>query len=98
MDLAVYDSQRLLVCVEVKERTAQLQDLVKRLRTHKAAVNLSEPDRGDDPLRKAKYPSVASRCTSAAWRSVLALNTASAIRRVRHSSSRETSFLGSSRC
>ena len=55
MDLAVYDSQRLLVCVEVKERTAQLQDLVKRLRTYEAAVNLSEPDRGNDPLRKAKY-------------------------------------------
>src|SRR2546426_3591018 len=55
MDLAVYDGQRLLVCVEVKERTAQLQDLVKRLRTYEAAVNLSEPDRGNDPLRKAKY-------------------------------------------
>ena len=55
MDLAVYDGQRLLVCVEVKERTAQLQDLVKRLRTYEAAVNLSEPDRGNDSLRKAKY-------------------------------------------
>jgi len=48
MDLAVYDDQRLLVCVEVKERTAQLQDLVKKLRTYEPAVNLSEPDRGND--------------------------------------------------
>ena len=55
MDLALYDGQRLLVCVEVKERTAQLQDLMKGLRTYQAAVNLSEADRGNDPLRKAKY-------------------------------------------
>jgi len=55
MDLAVYDGQRLLVCVEVKERTTQLQDLVKKVRAYEPAVNLSEPDRGNDPLRKAKY-------------------------------------------
>lgn len=34
MDLAVYDGERLLVCVEVKERTTQLQELVKRLRVY----------------------------------------------------------------
>jgi hypothetical protein len=55
MDLAVYDAQQLLVCVEVKERATQLQDLMKKLRAYESAVSLSAPDRGNDPLRKAKY-------------------------------------------
>lgn len=55
MDLAVYDGERLLVCVEVKERTTQLQDLVKKLRTYDGIPNLPQMDRGNDPLRKAKY-------------------------------------------
>jgi len=55
MDLGVYDGERLLVCVEVKERATQLQDLVKKLRTFESAVSLSAPDRGNDALRKAKY-------------------------------------------
>ncbi len=55
MDLAVYDRDRLLVCVEVKERARQLQDLVQKLRAYESAVSLSAPDRGNDPLRKAKY-------------------------------------------
>jgi hypothetical protein len=55
MDLGVYDGERLLVCVEVKERATQLQDLIAKLRTYESAVNLLEPDRGNDPLRKAKY-------------------------------------------
>jgi hypothetical protein len=55
MDLGVYDGERLLVCVEVKERATQLQSLITKLRTYESAVNLSEPDRGNDPLRKAKY-------------------------------------------
>jgi hypothetical protein len=46
---------RLLVCIEVKERAAQIQDLVKKVRAYEPAVNLSEADRGNDPLRKAKY-------------------------------------------
>ncbi len=55
MDLAVYDGDRLLVCVEVKERATQLQELVKRLRTYEETLDLPKLDRGNDPLRKAKY-------------------------------------------
>lgn len=55
MDLAVYDGERLLVCVEVKERTTQLQELVKKLRTFESTPDLPQLDRGNDPLRKAKY-------------------------------------------
>lgn len=49
------EGERLLVCVEVKERTTQLQDLVKKLRTFEGTFNLAQLDRGNDPLRKAKY-------------------------------------------
>lgn len=55
MDLALYREGRLVVCCEVKERASQLQALVKGIRTYEAGINFSQPDRGNDPLRKAKY-------------------------------------------
>jgi hypothetical protein len=55
MDLALYRNGELQVCVEVKERRSQLQRLFQRLRTHEATVDLDVPDRGNNPLRKAKY-------------------------------------------
>lgn len=55
MDLALYHGDRLRVCVEVKERRTQLQRLLHRLRGHEGEVDLKAPDRGNDPLRKAKY-------------------------------------------
>jgi hypothetical protein len=55
MDLALYRDGRLVVCCEVKERASQIQDLVTRLRTYQQRIDPSQPDRGNDPLRKAKY-------------------------------------------
>lgn len=55
MDLALYQGDTLQVCVEVKERRTQLQRLLQRLRMHEPKVDLDAPDRGNDPLRKAKY-------------------------------------------
>lgn len=55
MDLALYRDGRLVVCCEVKERASQIQELVRKLRTYGEGVNLNQPDRGNDPLRKAKY-------------------------------------------
>jgi hypothetical protein len=55
MDLALYREDRLVVCCEVKERASQLQELVKGLRAYEKGINFSQPDRGNDPLRKAKY-------------------------------------------
>ena len=55
MDLALYDGQRLLVCVEIKERASQPEMLVRQLKAYESVVPLSAADRGNDPLRKAKY-------------------------------------------
>jgi len=55
MDLAVYDGKTLLVCVEVKERATQLHQLVEKLGAYKEILDLPTLDRGNDPLRKAKY-------------------------------------------
>jgi hypothetical protein len=55
MDLALYDGDRLLVCVEVKERARQVQQLVASIRKYEHGIDFQAPDRGNDPLRKAKY-------------------------------------------
>ena len=55
MDLALYQGERLLVCVEVKERESQLQNLIRQLKMYEPGVDLAAPDRGNDGLRKAKY-------------------------------------------
>lgn len=55
MDLAVRREGQLLWCIEVKERPAQLERLLRKIESHGAGVNLQAPDRGNDPLRKAKY-------------------------------------------
>lgn len=56
IDIGVFlpDGQKLFV--EVKERRAQWETLIKRVKDlgHRG-VDLSTPDRGNDPLRKAKY-------------------------------------------
>lgn len=44
-----------VVCCEIKERASQIQELASRLRGYGEGVNLSQPDRGNDPLHKAKY-------------------------------------------
>ena len=56
MDLAVYSDDGLQWCVEVKEQAArQLAPLVAGIRQHGQRVDFEVPDRGNDPLRKAKY-------------------------------------------
>jgi len=55
MDLAFYDGDVLLVCVEVKFEASQLPELIRKIKSYELSVDLESPDRGNDPLRKAKY-------------------------------------------
>ncbi|MBI4390341.1 MAG: hypothetical protein HY575_00495 [candidate division NC10 bacterium] len=55
MDLAVRRGAQLLWGIEVKEQPAQLDRLLAELGSHGSGVDLKAPDRGNDPLRKAKY-------------------------------------------
>ncbi len=55
MDLAVRAEGHLLWCIEVKEKAVQLDKLLAELESHGNGVDLDAPDRGNDPLRKAKY-------------------------------------------
>jgi hypothetical protein len=55
MDIGVYSAGQLVVCCEIKEKSIQATRLVSRMKSHQAGVDLSKPDRGNDPLRKAKY-------------------------------------------
>lgn len=55
MDISVYAGAELSVCFEVKERTSQLGPLLKGIKRHSVGVDLTSPDRSNDPLRKAKY-------------------------------------------
>jgi hypothetical protein len=55
MDVSVYRHDDLLLCCEVKERARELDGLLARILDYAIGVDLHEPDRGNDPLRKAKY-------------------------------------------
>ncbi len=55
MDLALYRDGRLVVCCEVKEKASQIQELLKDIKQYEQRRDLSQPDRGNDALRKAKY-------------------------------------------
>jgi hypothetical protein len=56
MDISVRRGQDLIWCIEVKEKKAQLDQLLKGIKRHGAeGVTTQGPDRGKDPLRKAKY-------------------------------------------
>jgi hypothetical protein len=56
MDLAARRGGKLLWCIEVKEKIVDLEHLLMGLVAHgTAGVDLKAPDRGKDPLRKAKY-------------------------------------------
>jgi hypothetical protein len=55
MDLTLSTDDGLLLCVEVKERLEQLRWLIAGLRRYETAVDQRAADRGNDPLRKAKY-------------------------------------------
>jgi hypothetical protein len=55
MDVGIYRDGQLVVCCEIKEKSSQAVRLVSRMRAYQSRVDLSEPDRGNDALRKAKY-------------------------------------------
>jgi hypothetical protein len=55
MDITVYRDGSLLVCVEVKEKAAKLDELLEGLHQYEDGIDRSVDDRGNDPLRKAKY-------------------------------------------
>lgn len=55
MDLALYQDEKLVICCEVKERARQIQRLINEIMKYQPAVDFAVPDRGNDPLRKAKY-------------------------------------------
>jgi hypothetical protein len=55
MDIGVYDGDKLIVFCEVKENSNQALALVQGVKQHEQYVDLNAEDRGNDPLRKAKY-------------------------------------------
>lgn len=55
MDLALYQNGRLLVCYEVKEKANQMKRLITGIKAYQEQIDYDAPDRGNDPLRKAKY-------------------------------------------
>lgn len=55
MDLAVYDGKKLAVCIEVKEKATHIKRLISGIKKYQNGVDFISPDRGNDPLRKAKY-------------------------------------------
>jgi hypothetical protein len=54
MDIAIYQNDRLFIYCEVKENVSQIQKLIRGIKTYQSGVDLAAPDRGNDPLRKAK--------------------------------------------
>lgn len=69
MDVSVYWHRELLWCIEVKEQAKPLAAFITDITRHSGSIDWSKNDRGDDPLRKAKYIST-KRPT---WFSVLAI-------------------------
>lgn len=55
MDIGIYENGALKVCCEVKEKSSKAQNLIKVIREFERAEHLPAKDRGNDPLRKAKY-------------------------------------------
>lgn len=55
MDLALYWDDKLVVCCEVKEQVSQIRQLISGMKGYQQAIDFTVDDRGNDPLRKAKY-------------------------------------------
>ena len=55
MDIGIYREGNLWVCCEIKVESSQSKKLIRAIKTHQNAAELSLNDRGNDPLRKAKY-------------------------------------------
>jgi len=54
MDIALYQGDKLIVYYEVKEGVFKLLELIEGIKGYQSDVDLTAPDRGNDPLRKAK--------------------------------------------
>jgi hypothetical protein len=55
MDVSVYEADRVVWCIEVKERAHDLEPLLVGMRSGSAQVDMNTPDRHNDALRKSKY-------------------------------------------
>lgn len=55
MDISVYEADRVVWCIEVKEKARDLDSLLLGVRRECGHVDLSAPDRHNEPLRKSKY-------------------------------------------
>jgi hypothetical protein len=55
MDIGVYRNGDLFVCCEVKESATKALNLLRGIKLYQNHVDLDQSDRGNDPLRKAKY-------------------------------------------
>lgn len=56
MDLTIRSGPRLILYVEQKETASKARRLLKEMRRYgEAGLSLTDPDRGNDALRKAKY-------------------------------------------
>jgi hypothetical protein len=55
MDIGVYKDNKLLVCCEIKEKSSQAKNLIAGIKAYQTGIDWTAPDRGNDPLRKAKY-------------------------------------------
>lgn len=55
MDIGMYRRGKLWVCCEIKEKSSQAQYLIGEIKKYENASDLADSDRGNDPLRKAKY-------------------------------------------
>jgi len=55
MDIGIYNNEKLWICCEIKEKSSQAQNLIRGVKKYQTANELPYLDRGNDPLRKAKY-------------------------------------------
>lgn len=55
MDIGIYRGNKLWICCEIKEKSSQAQYLIREIKKHQDKTELPSADRGNDPLRKAKY-------------------------------------------
>ena len=51
MDIGVYKNNSLLVCCEIKEKSTQAKKLIAGIKIYQGGIDLTAPDRGNDPLR-----------------------------------------------
>ena len=55
MDIGIYKNKKLWVCCEIKEKSSQAQNLIRGIKKFENSNDFPDSDRGNDPLRKAKY-------------------------------------------